>query len=97
LRSIPYLIGALLAPFFGLASDKIGKKAMYLAISCGLMLMCNVTTIILMRQNYNDRSYTFFIPETMIGIAFCINVTTAIACTPYVVSEHVIGTAFGVA
>jgi len=32
----------------------------------------------------------------LIGIAFTINVTTAIACTPYVVSEHMLGTAFGI-
>ena len=49
LRALPYLIGAVLAPFFGYFSDRYGKKGIWLIVSSAIIFTCPLITIILMR------------------------------------------------
>jgi hypothetical protein len=45
--SVPYIISAIMTPFFGLLIDKIGKRGLFLILSSLIMIFAHLMMIIM--------------------------------------------------
>jgi MFS family permease len=99
LFSMPFLIGAILLPFFGILVDKVNKRSLFLVMaSIGMMVTCALTYVLLHFFTFTYTNFSFLGPMILLGLSY-----TAFSCCiwsaiPIVAPEkHLQGTAFGLA
>lgn len=95
LYSLPYFISAGIAPFLGIAIDKIGKRSTLVTVSSVLVVIACITTQFLVRIHYTDANYLCLIPLILLGFAYSIYASSLWTSIPYVVLKSTLGTAFG--
>lgn len=88
--AVPYLIGALLTPVAGLASDRVGGKATMMASSCAI-LTC-VHTLGTFSGPVPLPASTLVLAQ---GAGYGVFAAAVWPCVPLAVPERSVGTAFG--
>eukprot|EP01084_Bolivina_argentea_P019533 36304_1 len=92
LLMIPYIVGAILTPFLGYISDKIGKRAYLLLIST-TMLIC---THYLLTFGPTTSTYFAIISLVCLGISYSVFCAVIWPSFALVVPERLIGTGYGI-
>jgi len=80
---IPYLISAVLSPFLGYMIDKTGRRALYISLSSGLLI---ITFIISLSLPAVHGSKIEIIPLTLIGIGYSVYCAAIWGSIPYTVT-----------
>jgi MFS family permease len=88
INSILPMSAMVATPLFGLLADKIGKRALLMAIASVIILPVYLLMV------YTDIS--LYIPISMMGIAFSLIPAVMWPSVAYIVEEHKLGTAYSV-
>lgn len=93
IMGIPFIISAFSAPFLGGLVDKIGNRALFITCSSALLIAVHLS-LWLMPEN---TPWIAYIPLVLQGCAYSVYAAALWPSIPFVVEEHHIGTAYGLA
>ena len=91
-----FAIAVVFSPFVGLFTDKYGHRITLCMIASALGAFAQVMLIIIPESDPHQHSYLGIIPLVLIGIAYCLYMTSVWPMVWVVVKPSVIGTGFGV-
>ena len=82
-------------PLFGYISDCFGMRGTFSVMSTTLLTLCNVLFIVILPSTSADKSYWGLVPVLLMGVSSSIYAAVIFPMIPIVVSEKVLGTAYG--
>lgn len=77
--------------------DKFGRRALFIMISSFITGVVCIITIILVKQDFQTKNWSFLAPMILLGFSYSMFAGTLWASIPFTVKENTIGTAFGFA
>jgi MFS family permease len=89
--SIPYFISAVISPFLGLLVDRLGKRAVVAALAPALLVVVHLSLGLV-----DAAALPGMYPLMGQGLAYSAFAAALWPSVPYVVDEHLVGTAYGV-
>jgi MFS family permease len=94
IMGVPFLIGAVLTPFLGGIIDKIGKRAILISISSGIVIF--VHCFLWLSPSGLENVNLVYYPLIAQGVGYSVYAAALWPSIPHVVDSNHIGTAFGV-
>jgi len=88
-----YMSASIITPFFGMISDKYGKRVLLMMFSVGVF-MCSIVIFCVLPADVNQ--VMPLVPLVCIGIFYATYAAIFWPCIPVVVEPKLCGTAFGV-
>ncbi len=94
IMGIPFIISAVMTPFLGGLIDKIGKRAILITASSGMVIF--VHTFLWLTPSGLDNVNMVYYPLIAQGVAYSVYAAALWPSIPHVVESSHIGTAYGV-
>jgi len=87
-------MSAALSPILGYTIDKVGKRAMFIAIS-SLLVSLSCFFDALLPNSYSEPNFICLGPLILVGFGYSIYASALWSSIPYIVQPRTIGSAFG--